>query len=1064
MNHVKIYMMNSKKVFHSPEICVVEASAGSGKTYALAKRYVRLILSLSFDQIKKKNIDQLLNKNPVDVIPIHTILAITFTNKASFEMKERILKFLKQLALKVMPQQETEEILQDLGMNLDEASQIAHYVIHAILRKYNYFQVQTIDKFINTLLIGSAFQIGLTANFKIKTTAKNYLMTSLDRLIDIAQQDKNIEKLFENFLFSMLIVESRSSWMPKKIILDTLIELFKEYNTHACSFVPPAMILKDIVEQKKEVIDDVKTFVSSMPDQVHVKFETALRSFVEENEYTFSFSGISDYFHPLKDIPVKKGFSVSSWHQDQWKKIQQGFKNAAQLEIRYLYDAYVFIFEQVFEFLKEMEKKDDVLFLEELNAKAKQIYEQGLSPEELYYRIATRFEHYLFDEFQDTSVLQWQNLKVLPEDAIARGGSLFYVGDKKQAIYSFRGGDTKLFDQLREQYQQEGYHLKNNVLNVSRRSCRSIVDVNNQIFHIDHLMSFMTMEIEKADHQKSRLIPAREEDFLELKRLYQTSHQEVYIKDPQGYVEIRRIEAQKKEDSDQQIKKELLECIEALRKRFYLKDIGILVRKNKEIEKVTQWLLEAGVPCSSERTLNIKEHPIIKEICSFLRFLISPIDNMSLGEFLLGDLFAQTTGILKEDIQFFILTWRKEKKEYLYVAFRKHYPEVWQKYIEEYFKNVGVFSVYEMVVSFYQCTQVLNVLPHDVGFLMKFLNFIKKHEEEFSNLESFLCFYDDWQADDLFVDVVASDVVHIMTTHKAKGLEFPVVIAPFLTMSLNKVSSAKNMALKYSLRHTQEGLVCYHFNQKHIPYSSLAETLDLDDKMQMFFSELNNIYVTLTRASYELYVFIPFKAGHSDNLAKYLIPEHLVCVGEKTLPFQYKNYVPQVIADYLSPSSCRDWMSFLKDEFVSHKGDVSGDIHRGVLYHEILSKMIDMKEGVDAAFEQAVCSLRNKVQQADIVFLKKALACAAIRDLFLQQGEVFTEYEITDRWGCLFRLDRVVMSAHDVLVIDFKLSKNKEASHREQVNQYMQLLKALYPQKNIKGCLVFLTEIEIVYV
>ncbi|MEI8011658.1 MAG: UvrD-helicase domain-containing protein, partial [Candidatus Omnitrophota bacterium] len=438
-----------------PEVRVVEASAGSGKTYALAKRYVQLVLYLTRER-----------KTP----PIHTILAITFTNKAAFEMKERILRFLKELALGLMPPEEERRMLEGIGMPSAEAKQLAAKVIDAILHNYNYFQVETIDKFINSLLVSSAFQIGLTANFRIKTNAREYLALSLDELMDDAVSDKTLRHAFDDFLTSMLLVEARSAWIPREVVLDTLEQLWGEYNTYARHFIPPAKVPADMISVKQRVVEAVQAFAADMPEGAHKTFIKSVTGFAQAHQKGFRFSqGLSAYFEPGKNIPLTKALVLEARHEDLWAVIQKGFAAAAELEVRHLYDPYVRLWEYARQYLERMCVREDIMFLGELNAKARQVYEEGVAPEELYYRLSTRFEHYLFDEFQDTSRLQWENLRLLPEDGIAKGGTLFYVGDKKQAIYSFRGGDTRLFDDVRAQYTAPGYHPSCEVLSTSRR-------------------------------------------------------------------------------------------------------------------------------------------------------------------------------------------------------------------------------------------------------------------------------------------------------------------------------------------------------------------------------------------------------------------------------------------------------------------------------------------------------------------------------------------------------------------------------------------------------------------
>ena len=200
----------------SPQVLCLEASAGSGKTYALAKRYVQLGLYLA----------------PTTTVPIQSILAITFTNKATWAMKSRILDFLKRIALKQLKPYEAQEIIRPLGLDEDQASGLALRLMNDVIRQYHYFQVQTIDSFINVLLVGCSFKIGLSARFKIQRNAKEYLQLSLDELLDEAHQDAQIRRSFENFVRQYLFLENRSGWFPKEDLLKVVSELFRQYNTY----------------------------------------------------------------------------------------------------------------------------------------------------------------------------------------------------------------------------------------------------------------------------------------------------------------------------------------------------------------------------------------------------------------------------------------------------------------------------------------------------------------------------------------------------------------------------------------------------------------------------------------------------------------------------------------------------------------------------------------------------------------------------------------------------------------------------------------------------------------
>lgn len=1038
----------TSSLFPSPEIYVVEASAGSGKTYALARRYVRLLLQLSRQR---------------ETPPIHSILAITFTNKAAFEMRERILRFLKELALGLMPVDEQADMLVGLKMSSDEAKKISGEVIGTILRNFNYFQVQTIDRFINALLVGSAFQIGLTANFRIKTSSRDHLAKALDALVDEAAVHQEVRKLFDDFLTSMLLVEARSVWTPKEVILDTVQQLFGEYNTYAREFACGGIRPEDMIKVKSALISEVKVFADRMPEGVKKLFVQSLQKFLSSHEKAFRFAqGLSAFFEAGKGIPWLKGAAPSPWHEDQWDRIQKGFVKAADLEVRHLYDPYLMIFDRVRQKLVEDSIREDILFLEELNAKARLVYEQGVAPEELYYRLATRFEHYLFDEFQDTSILQWENLRVLPEDAIARGGSLFYVGDKKQAIYSFRGGDTRLFDSVSGQYADPGYHLRRERLTKSRRSLRSLVDFNNEVFSLANIERLMRL----TDKDGEKIIPARLADDDELKRVYEGARQDVVRDSPPGCVRVLALEGAVKEDVREDARAKVMPVIQDLTRRFSLSDIGILVRKNEEVEEVTRWLLEAGIPSSSERTLNIKEHVLIRQLVAFLKFLCSPVDNISFGEFIDGDIFLKASGLDREAIQDFILSWRSSReRSYLYMAFRQTFPREWEELIGDFFRNSGLYPFYETVASFYRRTGVLERFPVEQGFFMHFLDLVRAKEDEFPAMAEFLDHFELLEGEDLYVDVAGGDAVQIMTIHKAKGLEFQAVVLPFLTMSLDRKGAARKRALAYSLRTEGESLRLYHFNKTHTRYSALAEELDVEETMRTFFSELNNVYVALTRAACEMYVFIPPRSGQGRNLVADLVPEQARSKGDAQAVYPKKRTDDAGEPREVLPSACLDWIRFLKEEFPDSSAlDLSAEKQKGLLFHAVLERVGNLDEqdivmAIPAAVKDSLLFRPTFSSEDDLVNqITSFITAPAIRPFFFTKAAVFfCEKEFSDRFGHVRRMDRVLVFEKEVWVVDFKLGILGEEG-ADQVKGYMEILRDAFPEKRVKGFLLSFEE------
>ena len=1011
--------------FPSPEVLVVEASAGSGKTYALARRYVRLILHLTR-----------LRRTP----PIDSILAITFTNKAAFEMKARILRFLKELALGVMPEAAARDILEPIGMTPSEAKELAGRIMDVILRHYNHFQVQTIDKFINSLLVGAAFQAGLTANFHIRTDARPAMALALDALIEEASVDGRVKRAFDDFLTSMLFVESRSSWMPGQIVLDTVQELFREHDIHAQSFIRGGLTPRDLMKAKQEAVARIREFAGDMPEGLHGQLSTTVARFLEHERGGFRFKDLSASFQPGKALRVKKGALVTPAQADRWDSISRALVHAAGLEVEHVYDPYIELFTMVRERFDAACVHDDVVYLGQLNARAREVYARGLGIDELYYRLSTRFEHYLFDEFQDTSLLQWENLRALPEDAIANGGSLFYVGDKKQAIYTFRGGDTRLFDALAGQFADPGYHCHREHLGRNYRSHPALVAFNNKVFSLENLERF----ISTADARGERRVPAAACDVEELRRVYAGAGQTAARTAPEGCVRIEILQGGKKDDHRADARVRVLQVLEEAGTRFRWADIALLVRRNDDVQEVTRWLLEKGIPVSSERTLNIKEHLLVGEVVAFLRFLAAPEDDAAFAAFLLGDIFCAASGWQRAQAQDFVLAWRGQKHGRLYAAFREAFSDVWETFIEVFFKDAGVYPLYELTVSFYRRCGVLEKFPDAQAFLMHFLGLVQKKEEDFPGLTAFLAHYDELDSEELFVDMREGvDAVRVTTVHKAKGLEFPVVILPFLSLGLKGGSSAKK-ALAYTLRVQDGGLKLFHFTSAHIPYSQDAEALDHDEDMAAFFADLNNLYVALTRASCEIYGFIPLRVKNAHNLALDLIPQGYFSVGAPAAQYPPVPGQEEGVLQELAPLACRDWATFLHDEFLP-KDELAA--HRGVELHAILAGVRTLAPGEE----------HEKLAGEPV--LLAALARPDIRRFFVPgAGEVLCEQELVDKAGCTRRVDRMIITPAEVVAVDFKLTRAAIPSGEAQVRDYLRLAREAWPGRRVSGFLVFLEE------
>ncbi len=1045
----------------SPEVVVVEASAGTGKTFCLAKRYLQLLINPHL--------------NP-EGVPLRNILAITFTNRAAMEMKSRILEILKKIALGVFStKEEQEEILSSLGVGGKLAQKRARQVMDEIINHYSFFQVQTIDSFINALLLGCALNIERSASFEIEKDYTQYISYCLDLAIEEVAFDKSVGRLLEEFLQHYLFVENRTSWFPKKDILHIMQFLFKLYNRYGKSFKVYNGESKDVVEKKRTIYQQITRLASQFPQGINAHTKKSILSFLEKNQEVFDISSLPQVLKN-PEVPMNKNKLPPESFQTQWRKICERVKELVELDAEVAYNPYIKLFYKLLSFFHSLSKKKDVLFLEELNCKARCLFgEGGITVAEVYYRLATRFKHYLIDEFQDTSVLQWRNLEMMIEEVLSSGGSLFYVGDKKQAIYRFRGGEVKLFDEVRNKFAK--FNVKSTYLAKNHRSQKAIVEFNNKVFCEENLR-----RVVKSSGIISHL---DETSFKEILDIFKDAHQEYREENKYGYVKVEWIREKSRNERDELIHSKIIHLIKELKERFSCQDIAILTRDNNEVEVITSWLLEEGLSVESEKTLNVMKNSLIKEIVSFLKFLYSPIDDLSFASFILGDIFGAATGLSYSEMRNFLFSLHKEGKNEngaaLYRLFRNRYPQVWEEYIEKFFQNIGFISLYELLVNIYQRFAVRENFRDNQAFFMKFLELIKTKEDKYVEVDEFLSYLKEAPPEDLYVNITQSDSLKVLTIHKSKGLEFPVVIIPFLRWEIDPRIGRERISA-YIVEEDNHSLGLLRITKKHRLYSQWLEEIYVQNYRKAFIDELNNTYVAFTRAQYELYIFIPYKSGKGNNKAWFIIPEEIQEIGEKRVYEKKEKEEISPVID-MPVSKYKDWAEALKEEF----GDVESIKNRervlyGNVLHFLLSQIGNLYPepqkatgvnpwlGVYPQKKEFIIKEIIERGKAQFPFIKDFSSIEKVLRLllnkeeltpffYIEKGEVYSEKEVVTRWGEAKRIDRLIVKPEEVWVIDYKISSQGKEEHKQQISQYIEIIKEIYYPKRVRGFLIYLEEL-----
>ncbi len=1043
--------MNKKEDNYLNELLqsvVVEASAGSGKTYILARRYVQLLLYAFVNREQHC---------------LRSILAITFTNKAAFEMKSRILELLKSLAL-CLPSDDDKRINLSLALNSnpDILKKHARCIVDEIIRNYNFFQVKTIDSFINALLAGSVLSIKRSANFHIKRDYRQQLKFCLDLVIDKAAEDADVFNFFQEFLKHYLFVENRTGWFPKEDILGFLSLLFMLSNIYGESFGVYDGNGGEVIATKKDIYMQINKIAEQLPEGINANARKSIILFLNNNGPIFDIANLPSVFKKTI-IPINKNKYYSPSFAKLWKSVSQQLVQLVELESVVVCNPYINVFREVTKFFQHVSQDYNLLFLEELNKQARFIFSsEDITVADIYYRLAGRFRHYLIDEFQDTSILQWRNLEVIVEDALSCGGTLFCVGDRKQAIYRFRGGDARLFDTVRKQFSH--FSLESKSLTKNWRSQKEIVKFNNCVFSQENLVNaFRSWEIPgelagSLDFEKDII------------KTFEGAVQEYKEENCYGYVEVERLEEKNQTERNSMAKGKVLNLVKDLSKRFCLQDIAILARDNNEVELFTSWCLSEGYSVDSEKTLNVLENYLIKGIISFLESLYSPLNDLHFALFLLSDFFIQASEISFERISDFIFDCNEKRKRTkdtpLYRLFQESFPWHWKQYINEFSNIVGVVPPYELVVSIYRQFAVSKKFKDNQVFFMKFLELIKTKEDEFIGLGDLLLYFKNASGEELYVDSGRSDSIKILTVHKSKGLEFPVVIIPFLRLDVNAAIGGKGSNF-YLFEMSNKKLGLLKITKKYLAYSKKLRNIYARYYKLACIDELNSMYVALTRSQLELYIFIPKKSASSKNKACFIIPEGTPSKGRKRCYPEGKKIIQPF--KEIVPLRTQDWVLLIKEEFKKAEQKIqSQQVIDGLILHGLFSRIgncvgEDIDVIINSAFDyvkpyflfpQPIEFYKNKVRET--------LENKRFADIFyVFDGDVYCEQEVVNRYGDLKRIDRVVVRNKQIVGIEYKTSYEKKEQHTKQITEYQNILKELYPAREVKACIIYLDTMQL---
>lgn len=1005
-----------------PAFTVISASAGSGKTHTLTFKLLQLLLS------------QRIPNND-----LHNILAMTFTINAAREMKTRLLETLKLATFgdaRTLAELQTVLALDETTLRSRSAA-----LVSDMLDRYSDLHLQTIDSFLARVFRASALEFGFAPQTEISMQPDALIHEAFDEVVQLFSAEADGKHILEQLVKQMVDVQDAKSkfiWNPYNRLRTEVVGLFSFLTAQAHDLLPVEDPSDALAELRAKILSEYKQY-RGVVERTGLERAKWFAELCESSKEIIIDKLARTTFkqHPIKK-PTKRA-ELDSYEQTL-AKLEPAEQRIKKISEQYyvllassFYRPYVEMHRMLQTTVETLKRREGQLYIGDVGKKLSTFLQQATVPE-MYFNLGEELAHYLIDEFQDTSPIQWANLRPLFENALSQRGSLFVVGDTKQSIYSFRGADWRIMKQLLERQEFPSVDTTVQSLDTNYRSSKRILQFNEDVFH--------------------RAVPAIVDDGAAAASGLATYTQEAHTNAVEGYVEIDPFAPDAEPESE---KKKLLEIVRECRARgFRYSDIAVLTPKNQDVVNVSGWLNEAGIEFISHSSLDVRTRDVAGELLALLRFLDSPVDNVSFATVILGKIFAVNLGAAHSGSAerfhaFLVDVQNRHKRTAVYTEFRKQFPELWETYFAELYRLVGYLPMYDLAATIYKTFRLYELLPDEESTLVKFLDVIKDFEERGENsLKDFIEFADD-DADDgtWTINIPAdTDAVTVMTIHKAKGLGFPVVLA--------LLYDTKNRNDNRFMEETESGIKLYHITKEMAERSGQLQFLYREQRLREHVDELNKLYVALTRAKQEMYI-LSVQHKTMDKPSTYLPPTGYEPSIKPEVTQEHerpRNTAPLLHAQQFSP---------LKQATVSERLRWN-ERRRGDFVHAILSRIEFVEADLPSQLHRLVKEVSTEFPEViDAFALENALLEFFALDDAQQWFEtkpnriVMNEQEFVWATGQLFRMDRVIVDGNAVMILDYKTGEEKDA-YREQIDGYLQILREIYPGKTIHAALAYIDQ------
>lgn len=1038
---------------------VYKSSAGSGKTYTLVREYLRIIL-----------------EHPESY---RNILAITFTNKAANEMKSRIIATLRTLASGTHQNQRadikilSEELISSTGLTNREITERSEQALRMILHDYSSFSVGTIDSFVHKLVRVFARDLGLPAAFEVELEKEKLITKTVDLLISKIGIDQTLTNILVNFIQERM--EDELNWNIKidlKQFTNKLIDEDSYLALRKLRHLKP----DDFIKISGRLRKITRAFEGRLYEIARPMYDLLLQNSITSGTLYYGTRGLwgylerisrRDFSDPLPNNNVFKTLRENKWESGQASSTQlealyriipklqnQGRQLLSLIETDYenyflsrLIQRNIFqmaVLSELEKVMAEFRENENLVHISEFNKRIANVIQREPVPY-IYERTGNRYRHFMIDEFQDTSLLQWHNLLPLLENSLSSGYLSMIVGDGKQAIYRWRNGEVAQFAALPEIYNRENdpqslqrenllkqQYLEKH-LDKNFRSRQIIVEFNNQFF--DFARKYLVDPLQKIYDQHQQVTnPLKAGGFVQIEFI----REEEEVDDPE--IDSLRL-------------KRIVELVQENLVCYRPEQIAILTRTNQQASEVATYLLQNHISVVSSEALLLSSSPQVSAIIAIFRLWNNPSDRIAIATALtllhrLG-FFGQVPlhHILSQCREINTESNSAQSFEEILIASGFTYPF-------KHILSLPLVDRAELLID------GLYLDPHARNPYLSFFLDLLYHETSVKalTLDEFLEFWDEkgWRKPVVIPENTPS--VRVMTVHKAKGLEFPVVIVPYpLKYGGNTLKEAW---IEPQIKEIPELKVVRIPIIKKLEATRLAGIFQ-EETEKSFLDLLNLLYVAMTRAESRLYIlskdktnkqgkwnYSPGKPDDADLLHDFLSNNYrknsqgCFVIGqtdEKPIPSGTPT-VSKTAGPLIRRSLWREKISLKLTGIPSATLNSSDPVRMGNIFHRLMS-LLRIPEDLEKALRIIVAEGLILPDEAPYWREKISLWLQQddISEYFSPRFTVFTEKEILLPDGKVLRPDRLMMDENQVYIVDYKTGDPSPA-HQQQMDEYREAM------------------------